>query len=175
MSPHFKRLTSSLSVTHFLKILINWSGYLGAACMVVLVVVTIGDVLMRYFFKNGSVGLQELEWHLFSAVFLLAAAYTMKCDEHVRLDIVYQSSRFNENHRNRVNIFGTIIFLIPFCLIVIWYSIPFAFEAFVHAETSPDPGGLTNRWVIKALIPAAFLLMLLQSLNDLLARVRNRN
>ena len=173
MVGYFKSFITSLVEIKLIKRLVNWFGYLSATCMVSLVIVTIFDVMMRYIFKNGAIGLQELEWHLFSAVFLLAAAYTMKCDEHVRLDLVYQSHRFNDRYRNRINIFGTLCFSIPFCLVIITYSVPFALEAFVHSETSPDPGGLSNRWIVKSIVPCAFTLVLLQSLNDLLKRLKS--
>ena len=173
MVGYFKSFITALVEIQFIKALVNWSGYLSAACMVSLVIVTIFDVMMRYVFKNGAIGLQELEWHLFSAVFLLGAAYTMKCDQHVRLDLVYQSHRFNERHRNRLNIFGTLCFLIPFCTVNIIYSVPFALESFIHSETSPDPGGLSNRWIVKSIIPCAFILILLQSLNDLIRRLKD--
>jgi TRAP-type mannitol/chloroaromatic compound transport system permease small subunit len=175
MPAYIKCLLSSLVEVRFIKILVDWFGYISAACMISLVLVTASDVMMRYLFRSGSIGLQELEWHLFSAIFLLGAAYTMKGDEHVRLDIMYQSPRFSENYRNRLNIFGTVCFLIPFSVIVILNSIPFAVESYVHAETSPDPGGLPNRWIVKSIIPAAFLLLLLQSVNDLIKRLTKRD
>ena len=173
MVGYFKSFITSLVEIKLIKTLVNWFGYLSATCMVSLVIVTIFDVMMRYVFKNGAIGLQELEWHLFSAVFLLAAAYTMKCDEHVRLDLIYQSRRFNDKHRNRINIFGTLCFSIPFCVVIIIYSVPFALESFIHSETSPDPGGLSNRWIVKSIIPCAFILILLQSLNDLIRRLKD--
>ena len=175
MIDYFKQFATSFVEVKFVKILVDWSGYLSAACMVSLVIVTIFDVMMRYIFKNGSIGLQELEWHLVSAVFLLAAGYTMKCDQHVRLDLVYQSHRFTDKHRNQINIFGTLCFLIPFCIIIITYSAPFALESLIHSETSPDPGGLSNRWIVKSIIPCAFILILLQSLNDLIKRLKDKN
>jgi TRAP-type mannitol/chloroaromatic compound transport system permease small subunit len=175
MIGYFKHFVTSRGEIKFIKILVDWSGYLGAVCMVSLVIVTIFDVVMRYVFKDGSIGLQELEWHLFSAVFLLAAAHTLKCDQHVRLDLVYQSSRFTEQHRNQINIFGTLCFLIPFCIVIIIYSAPFALESFIHLETSPDPGGLSNRWIVKSIIPCAFVLILLQSVNDLIRRLKDKD
>lgn len=124
------------------------------------------DVTMRYFFRGGSITLQELEWHLFSAIFLLGAAYTFKHDDHVRLDLFYQSRFMDEIRRAWVNIIGGVFFLLPFCLLVIVSSWPFVFQSFIHGEGSPDPGGLPYRWLLKAAIPLGFILLLLQGLAD---------
>ena len=125
---------------------------------------TLYDVTMRYLFRDGSVALQELEWHLFALVILFGAAYTLKHDEHVRVDLIYSSQRLSDRHRAFVDIFGNLFFLLPFAAMIIWTSIPFAYEAFIHAEISPDPGGLTHRWILKAAIPVGFILLALQGL-----------
>ena len=72
------------------------------------------DVTMRYSFHQGSVALQELEWHLFALIFLLGSAYTLKHNNHVRVDILYQSQYLSNKHRALINIFGILLFLIPF-------------------------------------------------------------
>jgi len=120
----------------------------------------------------GSVALQELEWHLFGLIFLLGAAYTLKHDDHVRLDLLYQSDWMGARKRAWVDLVGTVLFLVPFCLLVIVSSWPFVQSAFVHAEGSPDPGGLPYRWVLKATIPAAFGLLMLQGLANGLRALR---
>ena len=136
--------------------------------LVLLLVLLVGyDVAMRYLFNAGSIRLQELEWHLFSLVFLVGAAYTFKHDAHVRLDVVYQSHLMNEKRRAWVNIFGGVFLLIPFCLLIIISSWPFIYQSFIHMEGSPDPGGLPFRWLIKAAIPAGFVLLLLQGIADI--------
>lgn len=127
---------------------------------------TLYDVTMRYLFRDGSVALQELEWHLFALVILFGAAYTLKHDEHVRVDLIYSSQRLSDRHRAFVDIFGNLFFLLPFAAMIVWTSIPFAYEAFIHAEISPDPGGLTHRWILKAAIPVGFILLALQGLTD---------
>ena len=127
---------------------------------------TLYDVTMRYLFRNGSVALQELEWHLFALVILFGAAYTLKHDEHVRVDLIYSSQRLSDRHRALIDIFGNLFFLLPFAAMIVWTSIPFAYEAFIYAEISPDPGGLTHRWILKAAIPVGFILLALQGLTD---------
>ena len=127
---------------------------------------TLYDVAMRYLFQSGSVALQELEWHLFALVILFGASYTLKHDDHVRVDIIYSSERISDRQRLIIDIFGNLFFLLPFATLVIWNSAPFAYDAFVHAEISPDPGGLTQRWMLKAAIPIGFTLLALQGVAD---------
>jgi TRAP-type mannitol/chloroaromatic compound transport system permease small subunit len=139
-------------------------GRITAWLIVGMVGLTLYDVTMRYLFRNGSVALQELEWHLFALVILFGASYTLKHDAHVRVDLIYSSQRLSDRHRAFIDIFGNLFFLLPFAAMIIWTSIPFAYEAFIHAEISPDPGGLTHRWILRAAIPVGFILLALQGL-----------
>lgn len=142
------------------------TGRLVAWLVLALVLVVVYDVVMRYLFAAGSVALQELEWHLFSIIFLLGAAYTLKQDGHVRVDVLYHSQRLGDRHRAWINLLGSLLLLAPFCLVVILASWPFVHDAFVHGEGSPDPGGLPHRWLLKAAIPLGFALLLLQGLAE---------
>jgi len=130
------------------------------------------DVAMRYFFLSGSVALQEMEWHLFSLIFLVGAAYTLKHDDHVRLDIFYESKFMNDERRAWINLLGSLFLLIPFCILIITTAWPFVYQSYIHLEGSPDPGGLPYRWIIKASIPLGFTLLLLQGVSDI---VKNLN
>ena len=130
------------------------------------------DVAMRYFFLSGSVALQEMEWHLFSLIFLLGAAYTLKHDDHVRLDILYESKFMNDERRAWINLLGSLFLLIPFCILIITTAWPFVYQSYIHLEGSPDPGGLPYRWILKASIPLGFTLLLLQGISDI---VKNLN
>jgi TRAP-type mannitol/chloroaromatic compound transport system permease small subunit len=134
------------------------------------------DVAMRYVFRAGSVAAQELEWHLFALIFLLGAAYALKHDAHVRVDMLYQ--RLDAQGRAWVDLAGSLLFLLPFCLIMIATSVPFAYAAFLYGEGSPDPGGLPHRFLIKSAIPAGFALLALQglaqALRSLLAIAQHR-
>lgn len=132
--------------------------------MFLLVLVIVYDIAMRYLFQIGSVALQELEWHFFSIIFLFGAAYTFRHDGHVRVDMVYRSRFLSDKHRVWIDLLGTLVFLIPFCALIIYSSWPFVFSAYVIAEGSPDPGGLPFRFLLKSAIPLAFLLLLLQGL-----------
>ena len=111
--------------------------------LVIILVLLVGyDVSMRYLFNSGSIAIQELEWHLFSIIFLLGSAYTLKHNEHVRLDIFYNSKFMNKTTRAWCDVLGTLLILIPFCLLIIVSAWPFVTQAYIHNETSPDPGGL---------------------------------
>lgn len=129
-----------------------------------MVVLTAYDTIMRYGFQKGSVGLQELEWHLFGVVFLIGAGYTLKDDAHVRVDIFY--ARLDERKRAWINLVGSFIALIPFCLLVIWANRGFVENSWAVREISPDPGGLPARYALKAMIPLGFFLIALQGLSE---------
>ena len=126
------------------------------------------DVTMRYSFNQGSVALQELEWHLFALIFLLGSAYTLKHNNHVRVDILYQSQYLSNKHRAMINILGILLFLIPFCVLILITTWPFVENAYYYLEGSPDPGGLPYRYLLKGSILVAFTLLILQGVAELL-------
>ncbi len=148
----------------------DWSGRAVAWLVPGLALITVYDIFMRYFLHRGSVFLQELEWHFFALIFLLGAAHTLRCGEHVRMDLVYR--RLGEKARAWINLLGGTLFLVPFCLLVISSSWEFVVNSFQHGEHSPDPGGLPYRWLLKAAIPVGFALLLLQGLADMLRSLR---
>jgi TRAP-type mannitol/chloroaromatic compound transport system permease small subunit len=127
-----------------------------------LVLVVSYDVIVRYLVEESSVGLQEFEWHLFALIFLLSAAYTLKIDDHVRVDVFY--TKFSSRKQAWINFLGSILFLIPFCIVVIIASQDFVSLSFRINETSPDAGGLPARFILKAFIPISFFLLLLQGI-----------
>jgi TRAP-type mannitol/chloroaromatic compound transport system permease small subunit len=123
------------------------------------------DVFMRYFLNTSSAMIIELEWHLFSIIFLFGAGYAFKYDRHVRVDVFY--SNFSSKTKAIIDFTGTLIFLIPFCLIIVILSVRFAANSFAILETSPDPGGLPYYFIIKSAIPVGFTLLLLQAISVL--------
>jgi TRAP-type mannitol/chloroaromatic compound transport system permease small subunit len=147
-----------------LEALSEWSGR-AVSWLVLGMVLLIGyDVAMRYLFQSGSVALQELEWHLFAVVFLLGGAYTLKHDEHVRVDVLHHGRLGSPRVRAWVDLLGTLLFLMPFCVVVIVSAWPFVHTSFQFAEGSPDPGGLPFRYLLKAMIPLGFALIFLQGI-----------
>jgi TRAP-type mannitol/chloroaromatic compound transport system permease small subunit len=107
----------------------------------------------------------EAQWYLFGAIFMLAAGYGLRHDVHVRVDVLY--SRLSEKGRAWIEILGTLIFLLPFCIMVLWLSIDWVGFSWQIRETSPNPGGLI-RYPIKLVVPIAFILLFLQGISHLI-------
>jgi TRAP-type mannitol/chloroaromatic compound transport system permease small subunit len=149
----------------------EWSGKCISWLIIILVLLVGYDVFMRYKYSGGSIGLQELEWHLFSIIFLIGTAYTLKHDEHVRLDILYRSKFLSDRYRAWIDAFGALFILLPFCVVIIVSAWPFLSQAYIHNEASPDPGGLPARWLIKAMIPTGFGLLLLQGIAESIKKI----
>ena len=154
---HIRRLCSWIDALN------EWVGRGTGWAAFGLVVVVFVDVVMRYLFNKSYVFAQELEWHLFAFIFLIGAGYTLLCDGHVRVDIIYQ--RYGPKGKAWTNLLGVIFFLIPGCLLIITTSWHFAFRAWVIGEGSPDPGGIPYRFIVKGLIPVGFSLLLLQGIS----------
>lgn len=149
---------------------IDYVGYLAAALMLLMLLNVFYDAIMRYFFRTGSIAMQEMEWHIFAAVFLFGIAYALKEEGHVRVDVLYDG--FNPKFKAIVNIVGTFIFLIPLALLILHGTIEFVHEAYVTGEISGDPGGLTHRYLIKAVIPTAFIFLIISSVGFVLRNLR---
>ena len=143
------------SLSRFLGKTISWSS-------VILIFIIVSDVFFRYVFSLTSAATYEIEWHLFGLMFLLGAAWTLDQDKHVRVDLFYQN--FSPKMKAAINLIGTLIFLIPFCWVTLITSIDFVQSSFLLDETSPDPGGLPARYLIKLAIPTGFGLLILQGI-----------
>ena len=149
----------------------RWSDWDWLSWLIVLMVlVTVYDVLARYFFHQGSAFLQELEWHLFAVLFLCGAAHTLRHDGHVRVDFL--RVRMTARWRCLIDLAGHLFFLLPFCGLLIYTSLDFVEPSFRHRESSPDAGGMPYRWLIKSAIPLGFALLLVQGLACILRCLR---
>lgn len=137
-------------------------GNVTAVLMLLMMINVFLDVILRYFFSSGSIGLQEMEWHLFSVMFLVGIAYALNEEAHVRVDFLYDNMK--EKKKAYINVFGTIFMLIPFAILIIYGSYEFVYDAYLFSEISEDPGGLTHRWIIKFMIPFSFFLLFLSSI-----------
>lgn len=120
------------------------------------------DVILRYFFTTGSIALQEMEWHLFSVMFLLGISYALNDESHVRVDFIYDG--LAKRKKALINIIGTLFMLIPFALLIVYGSYEFVYDAYDMNEISEDPGGLTHRWVIKGMIPLSFTILIISAI-----------
>ncbi|PLX69998.1 MAG: C4-dicarboxylate ABC transporter permease [Denitrovibrio sp.] len=159
-----------LKLEKFFDRFADWLGYFTGTLMILMMLNVFYDVIMRYFFRTGSIAFQELEWHIFSVVFLVGISYALKADGHVRVDVIYDN--LNKKKKAIINLVGTIVFLIPFSLLIAFGSIDFLMEAYSTHEISGDPGGLTHRWIIKAFVPGSFFLLMFCSLGTI---VKNLN
>lgn len=131
----------------------------------VLVLLVCYEVLIGAF-NESSNWVTELEWHLFSLIFLLGAGYAYKHDRHVRVDLFY--TKFSAKDKALTDLIGNLLFLIPWCVVLIYFAFRYALESFRINEGSPDPGGLPARYVIKFAIVIGILLLLLQSIAELI-------
>ena len=141
---------------------IKFFGSLGGYISAFLVVLICLDVCMRYFFNNSQEWAIELEWHMFALIFLFGGAYAFSEDKHVRVDIWYDKQ--TDRTKAIVNLLGTLLLLIPWCLIIIYTSFSYAENSFAIGERSPDPGGLPARYLIKFAITFGFILLLVQAI-----------
>jgi len=132
------------------------------------VVVSAGNATIRYLFSTSSNAWLELQWYLFSAVFLLCSGYTLYRNEHIRIDVLV--SRFSERTLTYIEIIGTVLFLLPMAIFIGWLSIPLVENSYAIKEMSTDAGGLI-RWPVKILIPIGFTLLSLQGISELIKRV----
>lgn len=151
-----------LKISRLLGGVNEWVGKAVSWLTLVLALITAWDVIARYAFKAGSVALQELEWHIFAVIFLLAAGYTLKHDDHVRVDMIY--ARLRPRARAAINLAGSLFLLAPFCVLLIYVSLGFVESSWAVRESSGDPGGLPARYALKAMIPVGCAFLLIQGI-----------
>lgn len=128
------------------------------------------DVITRYIFNFSIVGSQELEWHVYSLIFLLGTGWALKEERHVRVDIFYTNQP--PKVKAWINTMGTIIFLLPFSILGFYATLPYVKASFINGEISNDPGGLRYRWIIKGAVLIGFALLFLQGISELIKSVR---
>ena len=141
-----------------------------AAILALLVVLVVFDATSRYLFSHGSTALQELEWHFFDVVILLSIAFTLRHNAHVRVDIFYD--KFSPKTKALINILSALFFVLPLSFLIIYIGIGFVEMSFVQHEASSDPGGLKYRWIVKSLMPLAFILLSIQALKELVTDIK---
>ncbi|HQA33153.1 MAG TPA: TRAP transporter small permease subunit [Casimicrobium huifangae] len=130
-------------------------------------VISCVNAIVRKAFDIGSNAFLEVQWYLFATSFLLAAGYTLLNNEHVRIDVV--SGRFSKRGQIWIDIIGFVLFLLPVCFAVLWFSMPWFLQALRSGETSANAGGLIL-WPVYAMLPLGFSLLLLQAFSELIKR-----
>ena len=161
-------MTAMLRISAAIDWLNDRIGRLFYWLILVTVVVSAGNAVMRYAFNRSSNAWLEIQWYLFAAVFLACAGYTFLNNEHIRIDIF--SSRLSKQGRNWIEVFGHLLFLMPLCAVMLYEAWPYFMVAFRSGEVSSSAGGLV-RWPVRLLIPFGFALLLLQMLSELIKRI----
>ena len=130
--------------------------------------ISAGNAGSRYLFSESSNGWLEIQWYMFAGMVLLGAPYTLKMNEHVRVDLVY--GMVSERTRIWIDILGIIFFLFPICIILIYFTWPWFLNSWRIHEVSPNAGGLV-RWPVKLMLPVGFAVMTLQGISELIKRI----
>ncbi len=149
-------------IANTLETLNEWVGRSVSWLTSLLVLLFCFDVFVRYVLNATQPAIFELEWHLFAIIFLLGAGYTLKHDKHVRVDVFY--AQWSPRRKALVNLVGVLLFLLPFCWIVVQASVPYIKTSWLMNERSSDPGGLPARYLTKSSILVGFLFLGLQAL-----------
>lgn len=144
---------------------------IGSVCNLLVLlscVVSAGNAMSRYAFSLSSNGWLEVQWYMFAVMVMFGASYTLRRNEHVRVEIFYLY--LNERGQHWLDLIGAILFLIPVCVLLAALSWPFFMQSFVVNEWSPNAGGLL-RWPIKFVLPAGFALLALQGVSEIIKRI----
>lgn len=157
-------------VTKVIDGMVDKVGGLVSHLNLVLILLICVDVALRYLFSVTKVWVLDLEWHLFAVIFLIGASYTLQADKHVRVDVFFE--RFSPKTKAWIDIVGTILFLIPWCIIAVITSYKYALNSWYIREGAADPGGMPMRYIIKAVIVLGFVLLLLQGISLIIAKLR---
>jgi TRAP-type mannitol/chloroaromatic compound transport system permease small subunit len=163
-----KPLNAALKLSHWIDVLNEKVGNIAAWLVLLACLVSAGNASIRYLFSNSSNAWLEIQWYMFSGIFLLGAAITLKKNEHVRVDIIY--ANLTDRGRLWVDALGMTFFLLPAMIVLTKMTWPFFLDAWLTNESSGNAGGLV-RWPVKLLLPVGFLLVALQGLSELIKRI----
>ena len=131
-----------------------------------LLAVIVVNVVMRYALGEGRIEFEEIQWHLYSIGFLMGLSVCLNSDDHIRVDIFHD--RLSLRSRAWIELYGLLLLFLPFVVLVLVFSAPFVASSFAVGEISDAPGGLPYRWLIKAVLPFSFLLLLIAGFGRLL-------
>lgn len=162
------RMKALLRTAHLIDALNERIGHAVSWLILFTVLISSGNAVMRKAFDISSNAFLEIQWYLFAAVFMLAAGYTLKRNEHVRIDVI--TGRFGKRVQAWIDIIGGLLFLLPMAIIILYFSWPFFVNSFISQEWSNNPGGLIL-WPAKMLVPVSFFLLLLQGFSEIIKRI----
>jgi tripartite ATP-independent transporter DctM subunit len=153
-------------MSYFIDTLTKKIGFIAGVLALLLALLIGYDAMMRYLFSEGSIALQEIEWHLFDIVFLLGLSYALKHDKHVRVDILF--THYSKQSKAIVQILSMLFLLIPFSLYFLNGTLDMVVQSYLQHEVSSDPGGLAYRFIIKGILFIAFILLVLQAISEII-------
>lgn len=145
----------------------EWLGVIASWLVLLACLVSAINATVRYLISYSSNAWLELQWYMFAGMVLLGAAYTLKVNEHVRVDLIYGA--ISDRARHWIDLLGGAIFLTPMCLVMIWFTWPWFVQAWTLNESSSNAGGLI-RWPVILLLPVGFALILLQGFSEMIKR-----
>lgn len=157
-----------LGISRGIDAMNRWVGRIAAWAIVIAILVSALNAIVRKVIGTSSNAWLELQWYLFGAVFMLCAAWTLIENEHIRIDIV--ANRFSRKVRNWIDVIGHVFFLGGFCAVLIYTSIPFFLSSYASGEVSTNAGGLII-WPAKLAILVGFILLALQAVSELIKRI----
>ncbi|MFZ5782944.1 MAG: TRAP transporter small permease subunit [Pseudomonadota bacterium] len=159
------------SLLWFSSVVDKLNGKIGDVCnwlVLLACVVSAGNAMVRYAYDTSSNAWLELQWYMFAVIVMFGASYTLKRNEHVRVDLLYMV--VGRRGQLWIDVLGTLIFLLPTCAILAWLSWPFFMQSYAVFEHSSNAGGLL-RWPIKLVLPVGFVLVALQGFSELVKRI----
>ena len=161
-------MSSLLSLSRLIDRLSERIGHAFYWLVLAAVLISAANAVVRKAFNVSSNAYLEIQWYLFSAIFLFCAGYTLLRNDHVRIDVI--ASRLSKRAQTWIDIIGTVFFLFPMALLIMWLSWPLFVEAYVRHEISTNAGGLLI-WPARLLVPAGFFLLILQGISELIKRI----
>ena len=161
-NPALPHIPASAAIDRFIARVGEGLSYIWGVLLAIIVI----NVVARYLFDQGRIELEELQWHLYSIGFLFGMSYAYQADTHIRVDVLHE--RMRPRTQAWIELYGILLFLLPFIALILIYSVPFVLSSYDLSEVSASPGGLPLRWLIKAALPAGFALLLLSAISRLL-------
>lgn len=149
-----------LPETTLSKYIDPWLKKIGSAISiiwVILMTIIVLNVFARYVLSEGRIEFEEIQWHLYSAGFMLAIGFCVVTDSHIRVDVLHE--KFKPETQVIIDLYGYLLFVLPFVVLILIYGVPFVVYSFETSEVSASPGGLPFRWIIKSMILIGFGLL----------------
>jgi TRAP-type mannitol/chloroaromatic compound transport system permease small subunit len=157
-----------LVIARFIDRITAFIGKYVAWLVLLAVLISAGNAILRKAFSISSNAWLEMQWYLFGAVFMLAAAYTLQTNDHIRIDVIY--GMYSKRVQNWVDLLGHVLFLMPFTILMVWLLSPYVWRSFLCGEVSQNAGGLPL-WPAKLLLLIGFFLLMMQGISEIIKRI----